>query len=51
MLSTVLIVLLALWLLGVVTSYTMGGVIHILLVIAIVVVLLRVIQGRNPLAG
>jgi len=39
------------WLLGVVTSYTLGGLIHILLVIAIVVVLLRVIQGRNPLRG
>ena len=45
------IVLLVLWLLGVVTSYTLGGLVHILLVIAIVVVLLRVIQGRNPLRG
>jgi len=44
-------VLVVLWLIGVVTAYTMGGLIHILLVIAIVVVLLRVIQGRNPLAG
>jgi uncharacterized protein DUF5670 len=51
MLSTLVIVLVVLWLLGVVTAYTMGGLIHILLVIAIVVVLLRVIQGRNPLAG
>ena len=51
MLSTVLIVLLALWLLGVVTSYTMGGLIHILLVVVVVVVLLRIVQGRNPLAG
>jgi hypothetical protein len=51
MLSTLIIVLLVLWLLGVVTSYTLGGFIHILLVIAIVMVLLRVIQGRNPLAG
>ena len=51
MLSTVIVVLLVLWLLGVVTSYTMGGLIHILLVVAIVVVLLRVIQGRNPLGG
>jgi hypothetical protein len=50
-LSTLIIVLLVLWLLGVVTSYTLGGLIHILLVIAIVVVLLRVIQGRNPLQG
>jgi hypothetical protein len=50
-LSTVIVVLLVLWLLGVVTSYTLGGLIHVLLVIAIVVVLLRVIQGRNPLRG
>jgi len=49
MLSTLLVVLLILWLLGVVTSYTMGGLIHILLVIAIIVVLIRVIQGRRPL--
>jgi Family of unknown function (DUF5670) len=51
MLSTIVIVLLILWLLGVVTSYTMGGLIHILLVVAIIVVLIRIIQGRNPLAG
>jgi len=51
MLSTVVIVLLLLWALGLVTSYTLGGLIHILLVIAVVVVLLRVIQGRNPLRG
>jgi hypothetical protein len=51
MLSTLVVVLLILWLLGVVTSYTLGGLVHILLVIAIVVVLLRVIQGRNPLRG
>jgi hypothetical protein len=51
MLSTVVIVLLVLWALGLVTSYTLGGLIHILLVIAVVVVLLRVIQGRNPLRG
>jgi Family of unknown function (DUF5670) len=51
MLSTILVVLLVLWLLGVVTSYTMGGFIHILLVVAIVMFLIRVIQGRNPLAG
>jgi multisubunit Na+/H+ antiporter MnhE subunit len=49
--STLLIVLVVLWLLGMGTSYTLGGFIHILLVIAIVVVLLRVIQGRNPLRG
>jgi len=51
MLSTLIIVLLVLWLLGVVTSYTLGGLVHILLVIAIVIVVLRVIQGRNPLRG
>ena len=47
MLETIVVVLLVLWVLGLVTSYTMGGVIHILLVIAIVMVLLRVIQGRR----
>jgi hypothetical protein len=49
MLYTVAIVLIILWLLGLVTAYTMGGLIHILLVIALVVVLLRVISGRKPL--
>lgn len=49
MLYTIAVVLLILWLLGLVTSTTMGGFIHILLVIAIVVVLLRVISGRKPL--
>ena len=49
MLYTIAVVLLILWLLGLVTSTTMGGFIHILLVIAIVVVLLRVISGRSPL--
>ena len=49
MLYTIAVVLLVLWLLGLVSSYTMGGFIHILLVIAIVVVLLRVISGRKPL--
>jgi hypothetical protein len=49
MLYTLAIVLLILWLLGLVTSYTLGGFIHILLVIAIVVVLLRIISGRKPL--
>ena len=47
MLETIAIVLVVLWLLGFVTSYTMGGFIHILLVIAVVVVLIRVIQGRR----
>ena len=50
MLYTIAVILIILWLLGLVTSYTMGGFIHILLVIAIVVVLLRVISGRNPLS-
>jgi len=49
MLLTIAVVLIALWLLGLVTSYTMGGIIHILLVIAIVVVLVRVISGRKAL--
>ncbi|MBZ0072093.1 MAG: lmo0937 family membrane protein [Gammaproteobacteria bacterium] len=47
MLETIAVILIVLWLLGLVTSYTMGGFIHILLVVAIVVVLLRVIQGRR----
>ena len=49
MLYTIALVLVILWLLGLVTSYTMGGLIHVLLVIALVVVLLRVISGRRPL--
>ncbi len=49
MLMTIVVILLILWALGFVTSYTMGGLIHILLVIAIIVVLVRVIQGRRPL--
>ncbi len=49
MLWTVAVILLVLWALGLVTSYTMGGFIHILLVIAIVVVLINVIQGRRIL--
>jgi hypothetical protein len=47
MIYAIVVVLVILWLLGLVTSYTMGGFIHVLLVIAIVVVLLRVIGGRN----
>jgi hypothetical protein len=50
MLWTIFVILLVLWFLGLVTSYTMGGFIHILLVLAIVVVLIRVIQGRRPIA-
>lgn len=49
MLYTVAVVLIILWLLGLVSSYSMGGLIHVLLVIAIVVILLRVISGRKPL--
>ena len=49
MLWTIAVVLIILWLLGFVTSYTMGGVIHILLVIAVVMVLVRLIQGRRVL--
>jgi hypothetical protein len=47
MLWTLAIILIALWLLGLVSSYTMGGLIHILLVIAVIVVLLRLISGRR----
>jgi len=49
MLWTIAVILVILWLLGFVSSYTMGGFIHILLVIAIIVVVVRVIQGRRPL--
>jgi hypothetical protein len=49
MLWTVAVILLVLWALGLVTAYTMSGFIHILLVLAIVVVLIRVIQGRRPI--
>lgn len=49
MLETIIIVLIALWLLGMVTTHSLGAFIHVLLVIAIIVVLVRVIQGRKPL--
>jgi Family of unknown function (DUF5670) len=49
MLWTIFVILLVLWLLGLVSSYTLGGFIHILLVIAIVVLILQLIQGRRPL--
>ena len=49
MLETIAVVLLILWLLGMVSSYTAGGFIHILLVIAVVVILIRIIRGRSPL--
>jgi len=48
MLYTIALVLIILWLLGLVSAYTMGGFIHVLLVIAVVVILLRVISGRSP---
>ena len=48
MLETFAIILVILWLLGVTTAYTMGGLIHVLLVVAVVVFLLRLIQGRRP---
>ena len=50
MLYTIAAILLILWLLGVVSSYTLGGFVHLLLVIAIIVALVRLIQGRNPIA-
>jgi hypothetical protein len=49
MLWTIFILLMILWLLGMVSSYTLGGFIHILLILALATVLIRIIQGRNPL--
>jgi hypothetical protein len=49
MLYTIAVIMLILWLLGLITSYTMGGFIHVLLVIAIVVIVLRIISGRKVL--
>ena len=48
MLWTIAVLLLILWLLGMISSYTLGGFIHILLVLAVIAVLIRLIQGRNP---
>jgi hypothetical protein len=48
MLTTILVLLVVLWLLGMVSSYTLGGFIHVLLVLAIAIVLIRVIQGQRP---
>ncbi|MCC7243132.1 MAG: lmo0937 family membrane protein [Acidobacteria bacterium] len=48
MLNTILVLLVVMWLLGMVSSYTLGGFIHLLLVLAIAIVLIRVIQGRRP---
>ena len=49
MLYTIAVVLLVLWLLGLVTSYTLGGFIHVLLILAVVAVVINLIQGRRPL--
>jgi hypothetical protein len=50
MLETIVIILVVLWLLGLVSSYTTGGFIHVLLVLAVAVMLIRVLQGRKPFA-
>ena len=50
MLWTLFVVLLVLWAVGMITSYTMGGFIHLLLVVALIVMAIRIIQGRNPVA-
>ena len=49
MLWTIAVILLVLWALGLVSSYTMGGFIHVLLVAAVILVLIRIIQGRRPI--
>jgi hypothetical protein len=49
MLWTIAVILVIMWLLGMVTSYTLGGFLHLLLVLALIAVLIRVIQGRNPI--
>lgn len=49
MLLTIAAILVILWLLGLITSFTLGGFIHILLVIAVILILIRIIQGKNPL--
>lgn len=49
MLETIAVILVVLWILGMVSSYTIGGFLHVLLVLALIVVVLRVIQGRKPL--
>ena len=51
MLISIAVLLLILWAVGLVTSYTLGGFIHLLLVAAIIMFLVRIIQGRNPIAG
>lgn len=49
MLVTIAVILLILWILGLVTSYTLGGFIHLLLVVAIIMILIRLIRGENPI--
>lgn len=49
MLWTIAVILVIMWLLGMITSYTLGGFLHLLLVLALIAVLIRVIQGRNPI--
>lgn len=49
MLWTIVVILLVLWLLGLVTSYTLGGFIHLLLVLAVIIIVVNLIQGRRPL--
>lgn len=50
MLWTIAIILLVLWLVGMVSSYTLGGFLHVLIILAIIAVVIRLIQGRNPVA-
>lgn len=50
MLYTIAVILLVLWAIGLLTSYTLGGFIHLLLVVAVILVLIRIIQGRNPIS-
>jgi hypothetical protein len=50
MLNTILVLLVVLWLLGMVTNYTLGGFLHVLLFLAIAMVLIRIIQGRKPVS-
>lgn len=50
LLYTIAVILLILWAIGLLTSYTLGGFIHLLLVVAIILVLIRIIQGRNPIS-
>ena len=49
MLLTIAIILIVLWILGMITAYTLGGFIHILLIVAIIMILIRIIRGQNPL--